>query len=80
MIDFHPSKRTFLAAESISWTVDLIGTIREKLTGSFRTPARAEDCRTAAELRAYACSIMRTQPGFAKELIAAADRSEQESQ
>lgn len=59
----------------------MIGLVKSKLDSliaKITTPTRynANDCKSVSELRAYAQSVVRSDPGFAQDLFAACDRAE----
>lgn len=70
----------FVAASVFAWMIDKMGSLADGVYSAFRSVDSPDDCKTAADLRAYAYSIMKTQPALAKELLAAADRTEEETE
>lgn len=53
----------------------------DNLIAKITSPTRysANDCKNVSELRAYAQSVIRSDPGFAQDLFAACNRAEAEA-
>lgn len=68
-------ERAMLIGELIGDTVLWIGRQFSKVAAYFEPVPPLEHCKNAADVINYANSIRRTQPTFADELIAAANRA-----
>lgn len=64
-------------ARCVVFMMEFMFDVIEKATSKAKSPP--ESCKSAVELRAYANSIARSDPGFSQDLIAAIDRQEQGS-
>lgn len=65
------------AAEVVFFTTNLVGRFVDKVYTLVRgIPSSLDSCKTADDVIAYANSIRHSQPTFANELIAAANRKE----
>jgi hypothetical protein len=65
-------------ATAFTFYLDKLGDAIQYIHDQFSEYPSLESCKTPDEVRAYARSIQTTQPGFASELFAAADRASDE--
>ena len=63
-------------ANAFAYYLDKIGNGIQYIHDQFAEFPSLDACRTPDEVRSYARSIQNTQPGFASELFAAADRAD----
>ena len=89
---YHPPRGAIWAAETVVRITDVLGSLAARIhrgakrftsfapvqfiSDQFWEPRTLSECETPEQVRAYARSIMRTQPAFANELIAFANKAE----
>jgi hypothetical protein len=74
----QPRGAVWLAGAYVN-ALNLVGNLLDRL-GSLSSPAGLENARTPDDVRAFARRIERTDPSFASDLKAAADRADNELQ
>lgn len=74
MINYTPPRGAIWLANAFVFYIDKAGAVIDFFNR--RDITSPDQCRTPQELRNFAASIQKREPGFAADLIAAADRAE----